>query len=820
MFQNINHSPLNYMKQVARFCIILSIFFVSKIRAQDKTGTVSGLLLNEKGIPIDGTIVLKNANDTTIVRRASTDDKGQFGIYKLAFGNYSVVITAIGFKTIIQNIEIKNSQLSVYKPLKMQAELYDLGSLNISGKKPFIERFSDKTIINVENSVVSTGNTALEVLSKVPGVSVNQDGIISVRGKSGVNVLIDGKSTFLSNEQLATRLKSLNSSEIKSIELITNPSAKYDAEGNAGIINIKLKKNSAFGTNGNIDLGFGYGKNPKSDIGISLNHRTKKINLFGNFANNNNKYQEDLNINRIINGGISDTYFHQSNIQIRSLHNNNYKFGLDYFLNEKNTIGFLTTGYFNNGHDSSNGKTDIGTSSTKVDSSIVSNNPSTSTYRNHAYNLNYKSMIDTCGQEFSVDLDYAQYRNEENTVYNNYFYELNGYNNRLPLTFRNLTPSLIKIKAVKIDYSLPINTNTKVDFGLKSSWVTTDNNFVFENLVVSEWQNDLTRSNRFVYDENINAAYLNFKHEFKSLTVEFGLRTEQTNSKGNSVSEKKVVKRSYFDFFPSFTVNQTLSKNNQLGFSYSRRIDRPDYKSLNPFIYFVDLYTYSQGNPFLNPQYTNAFQLAYNYKKELNITLGYSITNNLILDVLLPDDAKKTLYQTVQNLDKQLSYDLTVGYPTIINKFWNMDNTVTSTYNQITSANLSGIDYDKKKVNFTLNSSHNFTITPSTFAELSGEFVSAQIYGTYAIKPYYGIDFGLKKSFVSKRLNLKFAINDILNSRIARISSALSTLNYNLSQKQESRIFRFSLSYNFGSNSVKTNRERKTSLTDEEGRIK
>lgn len=808
------------MKQIALLFVLLTIFFLLETKAQDKIGKISGLLLVGKTKPVLGTIVLKNLSDTTFFIIASSNNQGKFSFQDLYYGSYSITITAIGFKTIFEKTEVNKNQSSIDKTFNMEAELNDLGIVTVVGKKPLIERFSDKTVMNVENSLVATGNTALEVLAKMPGVLVNQDGAISVRGKSGVNVLIDGKSTFLSSEQLATRLKSLSSNELKSIELITNPSAKYDAEGNAGIINIKLKKNSAFGTNGNIDLGFGYGKNPKSDAGISLNHRTKNFNIFGNFTNNNNKYQEDLDIDRITSDGVSDTYFHQYNTQIRSSHNNNYKFGLDYFLNEKNTIGFLTTGYFNNGHDSSNGITDIGTSFTKIDSSIVADNPSTNKYRNQAYNLNYKSVIDTLGQEFSVDFDYAQYRSEEYTVYNNYFSDINGNQYKSPLTFRNLTPSLIKIKAAKIDYSFSLNAKAKFDFGLKSSWVSTDNDFRFENLVASQWQNDFKRSNRFVYDENINAAYANFKQEFKKTSIEFGLRLEQTNSKGNSVNEQKVVKRSYLDFFPSFSVNHDLSENNQLGFSYSRRIDRPDYKSLNPFVYFVDLYTFSQGNPFLNPQYTYAFQLAYNYKKELNISLGYSITNNLILDVLLPDDAKKTLYQTVQNLDKQSSYDLTIGYPTTVTKFWNMDNTLTSTYNQIKSAGLGGTDYDRRKVNFALNTSHNFTLTPSTSAELSGEYVSAQIYGTYAIKPYYGIDFGLKKSFIDKKLNLKFAINDILNSRIGRISSALSSLNYNLSQKQETRIFRISLNYNFGSNAIKATRERKTSVSDEEGRIK
>lgn len=799
--------------------LILFLLFQFSLKAQEHIGKISGILTDEIGNPIAATIILISITDTSF-RKMTVATEGKFSLNNLKNGKYQMMLKAVGYKDIIENIEINPSRLLVSKDFILVSISNNLGSVYIAAKKPLIERFNDKVIMNVENSIISTGNNALEILAKIPGVSVNQDGIISVLGKSSVHVLIDGKSTYLSAAQLATRLKSLSGNELKSIELMTSPSARYDASGNAGIINIKLKKNSSLGTNGNINLGFGYGKNPKSDAGISFNHSNKNFNIFGSYANQNNQYQEDLNITRISPDGISDLYFHQYNTQIRSSHNNNYKLGLDYFINERNTIGFLTSGYFNHGHDSSNGKTNIGKNFTETDSSIVADNPSTSKYRNQAYNINYKSVIDTLGQEFTTDLDYAEYQNEECTVYNNYFSDVNGNQYKSPLTFRNLTPSHIKIRAAKIDYSLPLNPKTKFDFGIKSSWVVTDNDFRFENQVASHWQNDQSRSNQFIYDENINAVYVNFKHEFKSTGIELGLRAEQTNSEGNSISEQKVAKRSYLDFFPSISINHSVSENNQLGFSYSRRIDRPDYKSLNPFVYFVDLYTFSQGNPFLNPQYTNAFAFSYNYKKKLNISLGYSITDNLIMDVLLPDNAKKTLYQTVENLDKQFSYHLTIGAPTTITQFWNMDNTVTTTYNQIKSANLGGTDYNRKKANFTLNSSHSFTLSPSAAAELSGEFTSAQIYGSYAIKPYYGLDFGLKKSFLAKKLQMKFAFNDILNSRKTRISSALSGLNYNLSQKQESRIFRLSLNYAFGSNSITATREREKSVADEENRIK
>lgn len=808
------------MKPFAPFFMILILFCVNPLYAQKTKNHITGTVIDKNNTKISATLKFKSVIDSSFMKTVTTNEQGNFTLDNLPSGKLIVEVKSLGYKTLLETVELKPNKTDIDLSFTLQQDINELESVVVAGRKPLIERHNNKTVMNVENSIVSTGNTALEVLAKMPGVSVNQDGIISIRGRSGVNVLIDGKSTYLSAEQLATRLKSLNSNEIKAIELITNPSSRYDAEGNAGLLNIKLKKNASYGTNGSIDLGFGYGKNAKSDAGISINHRNKSLNIFGNFANNNNKATENLDILRVVKDLDQDTYFHQYNTQTRSSYNNNYKAGIDYFINDRNTLGFLTTGYFNNGHDLSNGVTAIGQSFTKVDSSIVADNPAKNKYRNQAYNLNYKSVMDTLGQELSIDLDYAKYYSEENTIYQNSFFDQNGLNYKSPAIFRNATPSFIKIKAAKIDYALSLSATTKLDAGLKSSWVSTDNDFRFENLIGTDWKNDAGRSNRFVYDENINAAYATLKHEFKSTSIEIGLRMEQTNSKGNSINDNKIVKRSYFDFFPSFNINQTLSPNNEIGFSYSRRIDRPDYKSLNPFVYFVDLYTFSQGNPFLNPQYTNAFQLTYNYKKTLNISFGYSITNNLIIDVLLPDNEKKTLYQTVQNLDKQYAYDLTIGYPTTITKFWSMDNTLTSTYNQIKTSNLGEGIYDRKKVNFTVNSNHNFTLSPSTTAELSGEYASSQIYGTYAIKPYYGVDFGIKKSFLDKKLNIKLAANDVFDTRKARISSALSGLDYNLSQKQESRVYRLSLNYIFGSSSIKGTRERKTGVTDEQGRIK
>ena len=810
------------MKLTAAYLLSFCLFFyILGANAQTQTaGTkLTGLLAEKSGLPFQAILNLTKANDSTFKKTITVSDSGSYAFDHLSPGPYVIEIKALGFQSIIFPFEIRDTEPLLKHDFVLVQEAQNLEAVSIVGKKRLIERYSDKTVVNVENSI-AIGNSALEILARIPGLSVNQDGTISIKGKSGVNVLIDGKSTYLSAAQLAARLRSLNSNTIKSIEVVTSPTAKYDAAGNAGIIDIKLKKNANYGTNGNLDFGVGYSRHAQSNAGLSLNHRTANLNVFGNFANSNSKLFEDLDIKRINDNNGEKTYFYQQNFQVRSSHDNNYKVGLDYFINPKNTIGILASGYFNNGHDSSVGNTFIGKSFTQIDSLVKANNPSKNNANSQAYNLNYKSAFDTLGKELSVDLDYAKYRSDAPTTYYNDFYNADGTVRKAPSVFRNATPSIVKIWAAKADYTHPFNDKTKLALGIKTSKVSTDNDFRFENLLNNNWQNDVGRSNRFNYKENINAAYATLSHDFGSTSLEVGLRAEQTNSTANAVNDQKTVKRSYLDFFPNIAVTQSLAERHKLSFAYNRRIDRPDYKSLNPFVYFVDLYTFSQGNPFLNAQYTNALSLTYNYDEKLNVSLGYSLTKNLITDVFLANETQKTLYVTTQNLGRQYAYDLTLSAPTTIAKFWSMDNSLTTTYNQTQTDNLNGFAYNKKKLNFTFNSSHSFTLSTTTTAELSGDYTSAQIYGTYAIKPYYGIDLGLKKSFLDNKFSLKFAVNDVLNTRKARVNSAVANLAYSLSQKQETNIFRLSFNYAFGNSKVKSARERQTGAAAEEGRIK
>ncbi|MHA4895811.1 outer membrane beta-barrel protein [Pedobacter sp. PWIIR3] len=796
-----------------------------KLNAQtsDLNGKLTGRVLDEakKSFPY-ATVSLLNAKDSTVVRGTMSADDGVFTFSNINTGNYLLAFYVVGYKKVYRGPYQYGTPNKIHQAgdVQLLPDAQLLKGVEIVKQKPLVERQVDKTVINVENSALATGNSALEILQKSPGVTVDKDGNISLRGKQGVNVMLDGKPTYLSSEQLANLLRSTEGSAIQSIELITNPSAKYDASGNSGIINIKLKKNRNYGTNGSLTAGAGYGRYYKGNGGITLNHREKKFNVYGNADLGKSKRFGSTDIVRVNNTAANKTYFDQTNGSIRTRTNANYKAGIDYFINDRNTIGFAFNGTNSNGNSTADVLTLIGDTPGKTDSSVVANNPSNYRYNSMVYNLNYKGTIDTLGQEISADIDFSQYSGRDNNDFNNRYYNAAGQQLKPDYYFRNATPNKTTIQAAKADYTYPINKETKLEFGLKASIVGTDNNFMFENFESNVWNNDPRRSNHFLYDENINAAYANLAKKYKNTSIQLGIRAEQTNSKGNSITEQKVVNRHYLDLFPSVFIKQDLSKDHDMGISYSRRIDRPDYGSLNPFINYVDLYTYRFGNPFLKPQYTNSFELSYGFKKTLNITMGYSHTTDVISDVLLTDTVKKTIFISNQNLATQDSYNINISYPIKITKWWGTSNNLTTYYNKFKTPDLLGAAYESGRVALNFNTNQTISINSTLNIEIGGYYQSRQIYGTIIIDPQYGIDLGVKKSFMNKKLDVKFAANDAFKLQKSRITSALASQQYVVNERWESQVFRLTCSYRFGSNDIKAARERSSSSEAEGRRVK
>lgn len=796
-----------------------TLFSLNTYAQQKSTATISGSVVDQQQKPLDYTTVsFLKAKDSALVKGALTDGKGQYKITGVLTGQYLVSVSMIGYqKSFSKPFTLNQANDVAVEKLVLLAGNTMLKGVSVVGQKALIERKADRTVLNVENSVLAAGNSAMEILEKAPGVTIDKDDNISLKGKQGVTVMLDGKLTYLSSAQLATLLRSTDGNTIQSIEIITNPSAKYDAAGNSGIINIKLKKNKSVGTNGSLTLGAGYGAYPKSNESLTLNHKQGKFNFFGSYSHNDNQRYNNLLINRVVNIQNVNTFFTQQNFMPQTNYSNNYRAGVDYDITKKNTIGFLVNGYFNGEQDNNINHTLIGSNPSSTDSMQNTISNIHQTYRNFAFNVNDKLQIDTAGQELSIDLDYSRFNNNSIAKYNTDFFLANGDLQHAPLPLQNQTPSVITINTAKADYTKSFKKIVKLEAGIKLSSVKTDNDLQAQKLSGSSFINDTSRTNRFVYNEKVNAAYINLSKTIKKLSVQVGLRAENTSSNGNLITTNQVVNRSYLNFFPSVFLNESLSAKNDLGFSYSRRIDRPSYDNLNPFVYYLDQYTYSQGNPFLKPQYTQSYELNYTYNKTINVSLSYSHTKDVITNILLTKD--KATFATQLNLQSQNSYNININAPFTFTKWWSGNVNLNGFYLGFKSDSLLGANLNSGQAAYQFKTLQTFLVGKAFKAEVSSDYQSALTYGIFHIKPQYSFDAGLSRSFAQKKANLKLSVSDIFNTRISKVSSRYQSVNIDFNEKQESRVARLTFTYNFGNSKLATRRH-ESGADAEKNRVK
>lgn len=800
-------------------------------------GTVSGQTNSAAGKPLEfTTMMLLKATDSTLVKGAVSDIAGKYAFESVGAGRYLVMAQQMGYrKTYSAPFAVDEAHPAVELPaLAMADESKNLNEVNVVAKKPFIEQQVDRTVVNVENSIVASGNTALEVLEKAPGVTIDrQNDQIQLKGKSGVIVYIDGKQTYLSQQEVSNLLKNTPSDNIATIEIITNPGSKYDAAGNSGIINIKMKKNKNFGTNGSFIVGTGYGwvdnlngvrdDLPKFNTSLNLNNRSSKVNLFGNYSYVNRESAQSNELNRIIPFDGRTTYFDQVSFRPNQFVGHSYKGGLDYFISSKSTIGVLLNGFSNDWRSSGINSTLISNENRQLTSNPVTQTNMGELLNNVTGNLNYKYEFDGKGREWTADADYVRYDGRNRNNLSTAFYGPDGGTIRPQQDVRNNMPSTISILAFKTDYVHPLKKGAKVEAGLKSSFVNADNNSIFDTLQqeTAQWLFDASRSNQFQYEENINAGYLNYAGTLgKKLKVQAGLRAEHTRSVGTSVTLNQRVERSYLNLFPTLFLSRQLDTNNVLNLSYSRRIDRPDYQNLNPFVYFLDPYTYMQGNPFLRPQYTNSVELTHVFKSTVSTTLGFSRTADFInreTPRQIPE--RNITFVTPENLGRMDNVNLTVSFPVTVAKWWRMQNNV-SAYYQHYQAVYSGTPYETKIVAYNLYTSNTFTLNKTLTAELSGWYNSAAQYGFYQSQPQGGFSLGVQKKLMDGKANVKLNVNDPFWLNQFNGRAVVQDIDFRVRSRWESRRINLTFTYRFGNQNVKGERQRNSATSAEQNRVK
>ena len=686
----------------------------------------------------------------------------------------------------------------------------------ITIKKPFIELQIDKTVINVQTDINAIGSSAFEILQKAPGINITADDAINMSGKAGVTVMIDGRPTQMGSKELANFLRSLPGSTIEKIELITNPSSRFDAQGNAGIINIRLKKNKIKGTNGNITAGYTQQQHYRSSGSFNINHRQEKINFFANTGFNNNLQHTDGNISRIVKLNSTIKKFDNTTVDIDRNVDYNLRTGIDYYINKKSTLGFLFSGNGSWNPFNTPGITSI-SSNNIIDSSLATTNDNL--YKNNRYNanLNY-SYEDTIGNELNIDADYTHFKNTNVTNLATDFLDKNfsRYNN----SANNLDiGTSIDIYAVKVDYIKQLlKIKGKVESGIKMSNVSTDNKLFATTLLSGVMKADTGRSNQFNYSENIFAAYANFGQQLNKFEYQVGFRIEKAIVNGTSIDLRKNKinnpDTSYINLFPTAFVSYKQDDKHMFALSYSKRINRPDYQSLNPFETIYDIYTSEKGNPFLRPQYTNNVELKYTYRNALNVAIGYNHTKDYSQNITTQKGQQT--FGTIGNIGSLDNSYVSINAPLPITKWWEGYANITVFYNHYNGILPDG-KLDEKTFGMNYYIQQNFSLGKGWSTQLSSWFNAATQEAIFKTSSLGSLDIGVRKNILKDKGSVRLTVKDLFNTQRWKQTVQFANMDFAYNRKWESRGIRLQFSWSFGKGKYKT-RERETN--EDANRIK
>ncbi len=785
-----------------------------------QTSTVSGVVKNQQNETVGfAAVSLNQSKDSTLVKADVADEHGTFKIGGVPDGRYFVRVSAVG-QRMYQSAMFDVAGRDVNLPaVSMVPEAKQLNEVKVTGTKPLIEVKNDRMVFNVEASINATGSNALDLLQRSPGVQVDRDENILVRGKTGVRIYIDGRPSPLAGKDLASTLKSMNSADIEAIEIITNPSAKFDAAGDLGIINIRLKKNAKLGTNGNVSLGGMFGITPKYNASVNLNHRDKKLNVFGNYGFNQGAWHNTTYDDQILNNVAYNKLWH--GIWRDTTHS--AKIGADYFINSKNTLGFSANGRISNHNGGGESETFISKRNNLTADSLILSSRTSNPEKNKNLNLNVNyRYADTTGHELNIDADYGRFSSRGISYQPNKYRFQTGSDEPIERNYVSKTPVDITIKSFKVDYEQSL-WKGKLGYGVKLSDVKSDNTFNFYNVLQNVEVIDTNRSNRFKYLERVYAAYINYNISLgKRWDLQAGLRSEHTKSLGDLTSYKHndldKVDTTYLNFFPSGAISFRASKNHTWNLNYSRRINRPSYQNLNPFEYRIDELVYSKGNPFLKPEYANSFKLSHVYKGILTTSFGYRRTKFPVVGLRIPYDSSRTYFIT-ENLDYSQGFSLDVSLTTPITKWWELNFNISGYHNLWKAALDNGIIVNNRTTAFNLNGQNTFKLKNSWTIELSGWYNS----------PYRRIDYnwqmgmvdvGVQKKFWKDNASLKATFSDVFHTARGGYTSAYAGIETRLRFRFEGQMLRVNFNYRFGSKEIKAARSRRSGSEDELNRIK
>jgi outer membrane receptor protein involved in Fe transport len=793
-------------------CVVTSISMYSQSRVYGKIADTTGKPI------INANVLLVNSKDSVLVRGTLTTQGGTYSFENINAGKYLVTATHSGINPVYSHaFEIGDGPGNIdMGTIQLEKTDIVLSTITVTVKKPLYEQKIDRLVINVAAAITYAGISALDVLERSPGVLVNRvNNSLSVNGKDGVIIMINGKRNYMDIAGIIQMLASLPSGSVEKIEIITTPPANFDAEGNAGIINIVLKSNDQYGTNGSYTLTAGYSKGEQTSASVNINHRKGKINLFGNYSFSRNRLQQLwTNYHAVTNAGVfMENYSDDHRHGLQSQHN--VQAGMDYEINKRTIIGALLSGNYRRWTMTSFNDASVITNS-KPDTlvSIVNDELHTTSYL--GANLNFQHTFKP-DEKIVLNADYLYYEDKNpNSYFNTYNDGAGNFLYNENVQSNKSTP--LKFLILAADYSKRLSKKMDMEAGLKGteSWMSNDINV--SQLLQNNWITDTVLSGNHTQKENINAAYTSFTVKFsEKISMKLGLRYEYTHTVIGTITQKDIIERNYGNLFPSIFFQYAINENSSINFSYSRRIYRPSFNDLAPWVIFLDPKTFQTGNPNLRPSITDAVNASYTLKNKI-VSLSYSYISPSITQQPIINETNNSLVTASQNSKNYQWLALNLALPFTITKWWNMQNNITVAWQKVNTFYVAPVQTENRGYFF--NAAQNFLLPKDISISISGYYSSKYVWGLYTFEPYGGVDAGIQKKIGKKRSTLTFNVSNILNSGKSVLLADIPEQNLLMRNKNTYGYTGFSLSFthNFGNDKVRGKRDRTTGAEDEKER--
>jgi hypothetical protein len=793
-----------------RLFIFISLFLSVNAFAQ----SVSGKIADSLNAPVPYAVVaLAKAADSAVIQGTLCDAGGDYSFSKIKTGNYILKISATGYEVKYSEAFHIDTLQEYTAPVIRLGKDKMLDAVTVSSITPTVEFKNGNITVNVEDSPLARGNSVYDLLYKLPGVSVENNNI-TMQGKTGVVFMIDGRIQQMSTEQLLNMLKGMSAATIQKIEVLKNPPVKYDAAGTSGMINIVTKRSEQRGFNGTIYNETSQGFYTNTSSGIALSYKNEKISIFTGIDGTYDIYK--INTELYTNFMTDSGHTALSNLTGYKVFDNGLtgNLGMDWYVNKSNVVGFKIDAdpgiYDENGL----GKNQVSGYNTTGFDHLVFTETGHNKWNDKNYNLNAEHKFDTSGTVLDFSADFTDATETDHSLYTSYYYDAGDHVALAPNIYQNTNDSRTRIFSSKLDFIHPVDTSSTIEAGVKASFTDMINKYLFErqNNTTQTFYTDTTLSNNYFYAEQNLAAYFNYTKAFGDFNLQAGIRGENTTVQGSNSANAFRLSKNYFSLFPDISLEYDLSEDHIFQLNLNRRIDRPSYWNLTPFIVYRDPYSYFSGNPFLQPHFSNTAELTYSFKEIFNNSISYSRINGYMLDYTEQDDSTKILLETSKNIDYQnsLAYLLFLKYD--FNDHYEISFNGTLSYTGF-KGEIKNVPFLTKELTYRAGLDNTFLLPGETKLEVSAIYRGPNLFGITQINPLWYMSFAIQKSFFKKKLDCSIGMEDIFFTMKFHTHSKFDNQDWNFYQYGDSRRITFSISYNFGK--IKTE-ERETNSNEEE----